>query len=230
MIQITQQELEVAAQKYPGSPCPKDETARQQWLRWRVILDRVISNPHYRFDDPKKGSLLKMAAFAAQQLGAFCTLIYRPARPLWEVEFGPKHAPDPAITTLLRENGIQDDSWHNDIAPHLSTELSGDRRLELWWAPANRARREDQAYPRYMVVIIGALGYQEAELYAGEDTALAVAVFRSHSSEPAFDSCSRIPAGQEEPCGADGSVVLFAPEEAKGLVICAPCYLERQAR
>lgn len=229
MIEITQQEIEETAKRFPGDPIHKrDEAARAQWLRWRIIATRVISNPHYRFDDPKKAPLLKMAAFAADQMGHFCTLTYRSARPIWEQEFGPRHAPDSMVSMLLREDGVRDDSWHNDIAPHLSTALSGERRLELWWAPANKARRETPDYPRYMVVIISALGYQEEELYAGEDTDLAVAIFRSHASEPDLGQCTRIPAGLES-CEGAGAVVLFAPAEAMGLVVCEPCYLQRQA-
>lgn len=49
-------------------------------------------------------------------------------------------------------------------------------------------------------------------------------------NERDLGECTRIPAGQEEPCGGSGTVVLFAPDEAMGLVICEPCYLERQGR
>lgn len=186
-MQITQQEIETAAERFPGSPMPKDEAAREQWLRWRIILDRVISSRHYRHDDPKKGPYLKLASFASQQMGAACTLTYRPARPLWEREFGPRHAPDPAITMLLREKGIRDDSYHNDTHPHLSKALSRNRRIELWWAPANKARREGPGCARYYVSMFfnsEAADEREESLYTGEDTDLALAVFRSNAFEP----------------------------------------------
>lgn len=45
-----------------------------QWLRWRAIIDRVISSPHYRYDSPKKWGYLKLAHFAANELGRFNNL------------------------------------------------------------------------------------------------------------------------------------------------------------
>lgn len=48
------------------------------WQVWRAILDRVTANPHYRYEDPQKWPLLKMARFATQMMGKFNTLQWGP--------------------------------------------------------------------------------------------------------------------------------------------------------
>jgi len=43
------------------------------WMIWRSICDRIISNPHYRYNGPKKFALLNMAHFACDQMGIYNT-------------------------------------------------------------------------------------------------------------------------------------------------------------
>ena len=53
-------------------------TSKEQWDVWRAILDRIISSPHYRYDDPQKAPYLKLAAFATSELGRWNTLHWGP--------------------------------------------------------------------------------------------------------------------------------------------------------
>lgn len=49
---------------------------RAHWQRWRVVLDRVTSNPHYRYEDPQKWLLIKLARFAAEMMGHHNRLLW----------------------------------------------------------------------------------------------------------------------------------------------------------
>lgn len=56
---------------------PSNQTAFAQWRVWRGILDRIIANPHYRYDDPRKWPYLKLARFASDQMAIFNTKAWR---------------------------------------------------------------------------------------------------------------------------------------------------------
>jgi hypothetical protein len=44
---------------------------RDGWQRWRNILDRIVSNKHYRYDDPQKFPYIKLMRFAQDMLGHY---------------------------------------------------------------------------------------------------------------------------------------------------------------
>lgn len=74
---LQEHEVQNVLAAYPGSPIAQNADARYQWARWRAILDRIVSNPHYRYDDPQKYPLLSMAAFAASMMAHYNYLTYK---------------------------------------------------------------------------------------------------------------------------------------------------------
>ena len=77
MLAITQTEIDLVLIKYPAAMPGINEAAHQQWARWRVICDRITANRHYRFEDPQKHALLKMARFAQDMMGHYNYLTYK---------------------------------------------------------------------------------------------------------------------------------------------------------
>ena len=54
---------------------------------------------------------------------------------------------------FLRERGLADNSWHNDVNPKATLPLSGGRTLFVWVAPDALEDREDTAMRKYAVEI-----------------------------------------------------------------------------
>lgn len=79
----------------------------------------------------------------------------------WNREFSVvKFSPPQAIIDLIETNpNVFDDSWHNDICPHLSFyDKPTDRgnveaKVELWWDAIEAKDREYTERPRYLVVL-----------------------------------------------------------------------------
>jgi hypothetical protein len=47
------------------------------WLRWRLILDKIVSNKHYDYDDPQKHVLINLAHFAQEELAHYNYLFWK---------------------------------------------------------------------------------------------------------------------------------------------------------
>jgi hypothetical protein len=76
MAAITDQEIEKIREQFPLNPKTVSIEHREHWLRWRAICDRITSNPHYRYEDPKKFLLLNLARFAGEMMGVHNCLAY----------------------------------------------------------------------------------------------------------------------------------------------------------
>lgn len=107
----------------------------------------------------------------------------------WQHEFSGKYQPPAEIVQLIETHpNVSDDSWHNDICPHLSyyakMEDRGMRapKVEFLWDAILAEDRELSDQPRFMVVLFpqsgeeGNEGHEEKTVMT-DDLSLALRTF-----------------------------------------------------
>jgi hypothetical protein len=80
-------------------------------------------------------------------------------RQIWDSEFGPRFQPPAALVDLIEHDvHVSDDSWHNDIAPHVGYYVDPARRgnveadIEFWFDAISPEHREYVEGPRFRVI------------------------------------------------------------------------------
>jgi hypothetical protein len=103
---------------------------------------------------------------------------------IWLDEFGETYRPAQAVLDLLMIERVQDESWHNDVAPHFTFERRDGLMVELWFDAIKPEDRETgPKWYRYAVYQFEkeepyTPNYDENDLrIATEDAAEAVAKF-----------------------------------------------------
>lgn len=72
---------------------------------------------------------------------------------VWQEEFSKEWAVDPRIMSLVRQDVLEETSWHNDVSPSFGGRLKNGKLLRLWVEHPNVHRRESGSPYRYLLVI-----------------------------------------------------------------------------
>lgn len=72
---------------------------------------------------------------------------------VWQEEFSKEWAVDPRIMALVRQDVLEETSWHNDVSPSFGARLKNGKLLRLWVEHPNVHRRESGSPYRYLLVI-----------------------------------------------------------------------------